>query len=153
MTEFSGHDSNWDEELLDIEANAFKQGQKDGERDAEESGYFEDGCDAGLMKGMALGIQIGYIASIAAHAKANHPQITPRLVKRCDSILEKAVMIPNSNDANIDFETAVKEIHSISKLVCSSEDYISHFKVPSNEVAASTASNKNKIISQGPTDW
>lgn len=54
----------WDEKLFDLEGQAYQRGQNDGVQDAKESGIhlrysiFEDGVRCGMMKGLALGIQI-----------------------------------------------------------------------------------------------
>ena len=124
----------WDS-VLDIEAQHYQAGFKDGQISAVEDGVINHGRRAGFMKGYAIGLEVGFMESSVKHlitsqeqALQNHDAAsingTGRLTKRRTELLERCEQLPMSNVNTFDFPNEVNQIRTIYKQCGSHLDFL-----------------------------
>lgn len=113
-------DSSWDSVLL-VEETAYEQGREDGLRDASEEGaWHKEGRKAGYLRGFALGLEIGFMETVASRMLASDEEgagdSQTRQGKRLATLIETARSVPNENVSTMDFDSKVRELRALFKL-------------------------------------
>ena len=114
-------DSSWDAVLL-VEETAYEQGRADGLRDASKEGvWHEEGRKAGYLRGFALGLEVGYMETVASllmlgKEEEGASDSQTRQGKRLATLIETARAVPNENAPTVDFDGKVRDLRALLKL-------------------------------------
>lgn len=136
----SDFDASWDS-VIDVEKAAYERGHADGLRDAEEEGQWQqEGMKAGYMRGFALGLEIGFMETVAsgmlesgasagrqpyngagdstgAMAAVQSSEATrTRHAKSLVALVESSKAVPNENAPVVDFDGKVRELRALYKV-------------------------------------
>ena len=113
MNQMNEDQDDWDM-LLNFEMDAYKQGEDEGIKDATDGDMYENGIQCGFVKGLALGLEIGYMRAISTKSK--------RLIEG---------EMPDSSIASAEFNDDVTGSHVFSNVL---NDNHNHNSSGSNEV-------------------
>ena len=120
----------WDA-LLDVEADYYNVGYREGQEAAVEAGFDEHGQRAGFMKGYVVGMEIGFMEGVTSvlvesEHNMNSSFVAPlaRTSKRRAEVLERLHTLPTFNDPSVDFPNEINQIRSMFKQCGSSLEFL-----------------------------
>ena len=103
-----------------VEEAAHTRGRTEAERECREDGSARrEGEQAGYLRGFALGLEIGFMEAAMAKQDAEAPVgdgSVSRQAKRVSALRKLAQDIPAENDANVDFDSKLRELRALYKL-------------------------------------
>ncbi len=127
--------------VLGIEEYAHSQGHIDAISMAQESGIYEEGIRGGVMKGLAIGIELGYNQIVIEKVKSQETMKNIRQLKKCETLENKLNAIPNFNDDSIDFDNTVRDVRSLSRALLINNPIMPPFQPPSSFASKTSASD------------
>lgn len=106
----------WDE-VVCVEENAYKDGVEEGKVAALSEGHLEEGEKGGFMRAYALGLEFGFMESVANSLvhDSNESTVAKRLYKRRTELVERIHGIPNHNNPETDFDNELRECRGLYK--------------------------------------
>jgi hypothetical protein len=121
------------DDLLTLEETAYRIGKCDAIAAAEADGIFQEGYQAGVLRGLAIGLEVGFDAAMLHRIQQQHQDTvttSSRQIKRWETLAAKISAVPLLNDETVDFEASVREIRSLSRLVCAGVEGLEPFRPP-----------------------
>jgi hypothetical protein len=118
----------WDS-ILDVEAEHYNHGYKEGQLAAVQDGIINDGRRGGFMKGYAIGMEVGFMEGVTRHLTSQEelprvkvdndsgvqPIFHSRMSKRRKELLEQCGNVPMRNEPSFDFPSEVNQMRTVFK--------------------------------------
>lgn len=118
--------------VLDFEAEAYESGLQEGIEAARDGDAFEEGRKAGYLRGFALGLEFGFLESVAELLveKSSEQQLAKRSIKRQTEILTRSRDLPLENVESVDFDSELRDLRALYKQCGSS---VGNFQRPKSQ--------------------
>ena len=113
----------WDS-IVNLDSQVHENGYNDGLRDAETSGMLQNGMRGGFLKGLAFGLECGFVeksCQLLIEPKIADIEASNRTEKRVSEVVAKCEAILHAHEQEIgeesaiDYDEAIRQLRSLHK--------------------------------------